>query len=124
MSTVISDLQPILMTAFIGVIIAYARYVHNLQQRVAVLEKAFDDLKQTMERTTENIEKTIENIQKRQDNHSKKQDDILERISSMEKEVLKQMGTMGANISSLASELKGLSKLILVSDQGLKINRQ
>ena len=118
MSNVIAELQPILMTAFIGVIIGYARYVHNLKERVAVLEKTIEDLKQTMERTTENLEKTIENIQKRQDSHSKKQDDILDRISSMEKEVLKQMGAMGATISSMGSELKGLSNYLILFDGG------
>ena len=67
MNTVITELQPILTTAFIGVIIAYARYVHNLQQRVAVLEKSIDDMKLSIERTTENIEKTIEPYQMQQE---------------------------------------------------------
>ena len=124
MNSFITDIQPILMTAFIGVIIAYARYVHNLQQRVAVLEKTIDDLKQTMERTTENIEKTIENIQKRLDSHSKKYDSILERIGSMEKEVLKETGSVRADISELKSEVRGFSNLILASDSGIKIQRQ
>lgn len=38
MSTFLADLQSVLMTAFTGVIIAYARYVHNLKERVAVME--------------------------------------------------------------------------------------
>lgn len=124
MNTVITELQPILTTAFIGIIIAYARYVHNLQQRVAVLEKSIDDMKQSIERTTENIEKTIENIQKRLDSHSKKYDDILARIGAMEKELLKETGSVRADISSLSSDVKGLSNLILASDNGIKIQRQ
>lgn len=123
MNTVIADLQPILMTTFIGVIIAYARYVNNLQQRVSVLEKTIEDLKQTMEHTTEDIEKTIDSIQKRLDSHSKKYDAILERIGSMEKEVLKETGSVRADISSLAEALKGLSNMILILDPGL-INRK
>lgn len=124
MNDFITDLHTILMTAFIGVVIAYARYVHNLKERVAVLEKTIEDLNQTMERTTEDIEKTFDNIQKRLDSHSKKYDDILDRIGMMEKEVLKETGSVRADISALASDLKGLSNLILVSDPGIKIKRQ
>lgn len=120
MSTFLSDLQSVIMTAFVGVIIAYARYVHNLKERVAVMEQTIDDLKQTMEQTKETLEKEIDTIKKRQDSHSRKQDDILNRISSMEKEVLKEMGAMGATISSMGSELKGLSNMLLLFDGGNK----
>lgn len=101
MNTVMTDIWPYLMTALFGVVIAYARYVHNLKERVAVLEKTLEDQ-----------EKILDNMQKRMDNHSKKQDDILDKINSMEREVLKQMGTMNANFSSLASDVKNLSNLI------------
>lgn len=124
MNNIMTEIQSILMTAFIGIVIAYARYVHNLKERVAVLEKTIEDLNQTMERTTEDIDKTFDNIQKRLDSHSKKYDDIMNRIGSMEKELLKETGSVRADISSLASDLKGLSNLILVSDPGIKINRQ
>lgn len=120
MSTFLADLQSVLMTAFIGVIIAYARYVHNLKERVAVMEQTIDDLKKTMEQTKETLEKEIDTIKKRQDSHSRKQDDILNRISMMEKEVLKEMGAMGAKISSMGSELKGLSNTLLLFDGGNK----
>lgn len=122
MSTFLTDLQSVIMTAFVGVIIAYARYVHNLKERVAVMEQTIDDLKQTMEQTKESLEKEIDTIKKRQDSHSRKQDDILNRISSMEKEVLKEMGAMGATISSMGSELKGLSNMLLLFDGGNKAN--
>ena len=124
MSNVIAELQTILTTTFVGIVIAYARYVHNLKERVAVLENSFGDMKQEMKNITENNKETIGNIQKRLDSHSKKYDDILERISSMEREVLKETGSVRADISSLSSDLKGLSNLILVSDKGLKIDRQ
>lgn len=124
MNDFVTDLQTILMTAFIGVVIAYARYVHNLKERVAVLEKTIEDLSQALDRASEDIEKTFESIHKRLDSHSKKYDVILDRIGSMEKEVLKETGSVKAEISSLASDLKGLSNLILVSDPGIKINRQ
>lgn len=124
MSNVIADLQPILTTTFVGIVIAYARYVHNLKERVAVLEKSFDDLEQEMKNITENIKETIGNIQKRLDNHSKKYDAILERIGSMEREVLKETGSIKADFSELKSDLRGFSNLILASDNGIKINRQ
>lgn len=116
MNAFITDLQTILTTAFIGVVIAYARYVQNLKERVTVLEKTLEDLKQTIERTNEDNEKTFNNMQKRLDNHSKKYDDILDRIGLMEKEVLKETGSVRADISSLASDLKGLRDLIMVQD--------
>ncbi len=113
MSPIISDIQVVLMSAFIGVVIAYARYVHNLKERVAVLEESIKDLKQEMERTTEDIEKTFDNIQKRLDSHSKKYDAILERIGSMEKELLKETSSVKVNISELRSELRGFRDLFL-----------
>lgn len=119
-----ADLTVALMTALVGVVVGYARYVHNLKERVAVLENKIDDLKQELDTLKESIYKDISRIQDRLDSHSKKQDAILDRIGSMEKEVLKQMGSMGANISSLASDLKGLSNLIAVSDFGIKVNRK
>lgn len=97
--------------------------MHNLKERVSVLESKIDDLKQELDSLKENIYKDISRMQDRLDSHSKKQDAILDRIGAMEKEVLKEMGAMGANISSLASDLKGLNKLISVSDYGIKINR-
>ena len=123
MNTLTITLVSVLLTTFLGVIIGYARYVHNLKERVSVLESKIDDLKQELDSLKENIYKDISRMQDRLDSHSKKQDAILDRIGAMEKEVLKEMGAMGANISSLASDLKGLNKLISVSDYGIKINR-
>ena len=123
MNTLAITLVSVLLTTFLGVIIGYARYVHNLKERVSVLESKIDDLKQELDSLKENIYKDISRMQDRLDSHSKKQDAILDRIGAMEKEVLKEMGAMGANISSLASDLKGLNKLISVSDYGIKINR-
>ena len=123
MNTLAITLVSVLLTTFLGVIIGYARYVHNLKERVSVLESKIDDLKQELDSLKENIYKDISRMQDRLDSHSKKQDAILDRIGAMEKEVLKEMGAMGASISSLASDLKGLNKLISVSDYGIKINR-
>ena len=69
------------------------------------------------------INKDIENLQKRMDSHSKKQDSFLEKMSAMEREVLKQMGDTRSDIAALASDLRGLSNLLAVSDIGIKVNR-
>ncbi len=119
MNTLLADIWPILLTALIGVIIAYARYVNALKTRVAVLEKTVEDLL-----------KTIESMQKRLDSHSRKQDEIYDTLndvkgnmSDMKVEIVKEMGQMTANLSSLASDLKGLNNLLAISDVGIKINR-
>ena len=120
MNTLLADIWPILLTALVGVIIAYARYVNSLKTRVAVLEKTVEDLL-----------KTIDAMQKRLDSHSKKQDEIYDTLnvvkgsmSDMKVEIVREMGQITANISSLASDLKGLSNMIAVSDFGIKINKQ
>lgn len=124
MNTLAVTLTSVLLTTLLGIIIGYARYVHNLKERVSVLESKIDDLKQELDALKENIYKDIERIQDRLDSHSKKQDAILDRIGSMEKEVLKQMGQMGASMATLSSDLKGLSNLLAVSDYGIRINHQ
>lgn len=124
MNTLAVTLTSVLLTTLLGIIIGYARYVHNLKERVSVLESKIDDLKQELDALKENIYKDIERIQDRLDSHSKKQDAILDRIGSMEKEVLKQMGQMGASMATLSSDLKGLSNLLAVSDFGIRINHQ
>ncbi len=107
------DLWPLLVPALLAAIAFQWRENHVLKIRVAVLEN-----------TVEGLEKTLGNIQKRQDSQSKKLDDIPVQISAMEKEVLKRMGDMSANVASLASDVKGLNNLILASDTGIKIHRE
>lgn len=124
MNQVMIDLWPLIVPVFLGAIVYQWRENHQLKIRVAVLEN-----------TVENLETTLTNIQKRQDSQSKKQDDILDRIGAMEKEVLKQVAgvqtsfskqisDVSSTVASLAGDVKGLSNLILVSDPGIKINRQ
>ena len=124
MNQVMIDLWPLIVPVFLGAIVYQWRENHQLKIRVAVLEN-----------TVENLETTLGDIRKRQDSQSRKQDDILDRIGTMEKEVLKQVGNVqstfskqigdiSATVASLAGDVKGLSNLILVSDPGIKINRQ
>ena len=97
------DLWPFLIPALIACIGWQWRENHSLKVRVAVLEN-----------TVENLQLTLDNIRKRQDAQSKKQDDILNRINIMETALLKQMGTMESQISSLSTELKVLHNLLSV----------
>lgn len=113
MEDFIIKILTVVITASVSAVGLYIGYIHQLKLDAAVLKSRCDEL-----------QKDLENMQKRVDSHSRKNDEIMEKISSFEKEVLKQMGNMGASISSLSSDLKGLSNLILVSDPGIKIQRQ
>ena len=124
MNQVMMDIWPYLIVPIAGLIGWLFREIFVLKTKVAVVEGAIDGLQTTMKSTDENIQKTIEKMQNRLDSHSKKQDDILNRISSMEKEVLGKMGDMTANMASLASDLKNLTNLIAISDAGIKISRK
>ena len=112
MDKLIIEAMPILMTAFVAAIGWQWRESQKQKMKVAVLEKALEDLL-----------KTIESMQKRQDGHSKKQDDILEKMNSMEHELLRRLGDMGSNISSLASDVKNLNNLLAITDVGIKIQK-
>lgn len=106
MNSVMTDLWPYLLPIFLTGIAGLIGWVHNLRTRVAILER------------------TVENQQERLDRHSKKQDEILEKMNSMEKKFIEQVGGVRTDIQGLSSDVKGLSNLILISDPGVKINRQ
>ena len=112
MNQVMIDLWPLLVPILLAAVGWQWRENHQLKIRVAVLET-----------TVENLENTLENIRDRQDSQSKKQDNILDRLQSMESEVLERLGKTDANISSLSAQLKGLHDLILISDKGMHIER-
>lgn len=104
MGTIIEVIWPNLLAALLTVIGLYVGYIHKLKVDVAVLQK-----------TVEDQQKIIDNMIKRLDSHSKKQDEIYETLTTMKVEIVKQMGAMTANISSLASDLKGLNNLLTMS---------
>jgi hypothetical protein len=106
MNNLMNDIWPYLLPALIAGIAGLIGWVHNLRTRVAILEK------------------TVESQQKRIDSHSIKQDGFLEKINSLEKKMIEQMGGVRTDIQGLLSEVKGLSNLILISDPGVKVNRQ
>jgi len=88
----ISDLWP-LLTIIVPIIVLYFGYIQQLRIRVAVLEKANEDM-----------QKTLINMQKRMDNHSKKQDDILEAIASLKVELVRQMAATEKQVNSIKTE--------------------
>jgi predicted RND superfamily exporter protein len=47
--------------------------------------------------------------------------EFLEKMNSMEKKFIEQVGGVRADIQGLSSDVKGLSGLIMVSDKGMKI---
>ena len=106
MNSVMTDIWPYLLPVLLTGIVGLVGWVHNLRTRVAILER------------------TVDNQQKRIDSHSKKQDEILEKMNSMEKKFIEKVGDVRTDIQGLSSDVKGLSNLILISDPGIKIDRQ
>lgn len=106
MNSLMNDIWPYLLPILLTGIVGLVGWVHNLRTRVAILEK------------------TVESQQKRIDSHSVKQDGFLDKINSLEKKMIEQVGGVRTDIQGLLSEVKGLSQLILISDPGVKINRQ
>ena len=101
MNNLVVELWPYVLPVLIGGIVGLVGWVHNLRTRVAILEK------------------TVEQQQKRIDSHSVKQDGLLDKMNSMEKKFIEQVGTVRTDIQGLSSDVKGLSQLILVSDKGI-----
>lgn len=106
MNSLMNDIWPYLLPILLTGIVGLVGWVHNLRTRVAILEK------------------TVESQQKRIDSHSVKQDGFLDKINSLEKKMIEQVGGVRTDIQGLLSEVKALSNLILISDPGVKINRQ
>lgn len=106
MNNLVIELWPYLLPVLIAGIVGLVGWVHNLRTRVAILEK------------------TVESQQKRIDSHSNKQDGLLDKMNTMEKNFIEQVGSVRKDIQGLSSDVKGLSQLILVSDKGIRVDRQ
>lgn len=106
MNNLVVELWPYVLPVLLAGIVALVGWVHNLRTRVAILEK------------------TVEQQQKRIDSHSIKQDGLLDKMNSMEKNFIETIGNARKDIQGLSSDVKNLSQLILVSDKGVRINRQ
>ena len=94
------DIWPFLFPALIAGIAGLVSWVHNLRTRVAILEK------------------TVAHQQERLDSHSKKQDEVLVKMNSMEREVLKEVNGVNVRMQDLRGDVKALSQLIAFCDNG------
>jgi uncharacterized protein YoxC len=104
MNNLVIDLLPYLIPVTITGIIGVIGWVHNLRTRTTVLEQA------------------VNSLQKRMDSHSKKQDELLVKMNSMEREVLKEVAVVNAGMAEVRSDIKSLSNLISFLDKGYRIN--
>lgn len=93
MNNLISEIWPYLLTASIPTIGLYIGYIHQLRTKMAVVEE-----------TLETLQRNQDNMQKRMDNHSKKQDDILNAISTLKVEIVKQLATTEKHINTITTE--------------------
>jgi hypothetical protein len=105
MNNLVVEIWPYLFPVLLAGIVGLVGWVHNLRTRVAILEK------------------TVDSQQKRIDSHSIKQDSLLDKMNSMEKKFIEQVGAVRTDIQGLSSDVNGLSKLILISDKGINIDK-
>jgi hypothetical protein len=104
MNNLMIDLWPYLLPLFFAGITGLLGWVHNLRTRVAILEK------------------TVDSQQERLDSHSKKQDEVLVKMNSMEREVLKEVNGVNVRMQDLRGDVKALSQLISFCDKGYRIS--
>lgn len=104
MNSVMIDLWPYLFPALLAGIAGLVGWVHNLRTRVAILEN------------------TVEKQQERLDSHSKKQDEVLVKMNSMEREVLKEVSGVNVRMQDLRGDVKALTQLISFCDKGYRIS--
>lgn len=109
----ITDLWPVL-SIVVPIVVLYFGYIQQLRIRVAVLEK-----------TVENQQLVIENQQKRMDNHSKKQDAILDAITNLKVEIVKQMAATEKQVNSIkteqitiAADVKNINRTLSIIEKG------
>lgn len=122
MNQVMTDIWPYLVTAILAAIGWQFRESYLLKTKVAVMETTIEALKATMKTTVDNIQSSIDHIQARQDSHSKKQDAVMDLLTEFKMEMLKEVGNMSSNVSSLTADVKNLSNLISITDVGLKVD--
>ena len=104
MNSVMTDIWPYLLPVFLMGITGLIGWVHNLRTRVAILEN------------------TVEKQQERLDSHSKKQDEVLVKMNSMEREVLKEVSGVNVRMQDLRGDVKALTQLISFCDKDYRIS--
>lgn len=106
MEQIMSQIWPPLLGALLTAIGLYAGYIRKLIVDVAVLQKE-----------VENQQTIINNMTKRLDAHSKKQDEILNALTRMEVELVKQIGQANSGINVLTSDIKNLKSLLSITEE-------
>ena len=101
MEKILADIWPSIFGALLTAIGLYAGYIRKLIVDVAVLQKE-----------AENQQNIINNMTKRLDAHSKKQDEILDTLTEMRVELVKQIGQTNASIGTLSSDVKNLNNML------------
>ena len=112
MNQVMTDLWPLVVPTILALIIGYVGFIHKLRTEVAVLKT-----------TVDNLMKTVDHVQKRQDSHSKKQDEIVQLITDMKVDFVKELSGVSTNVATMSTDIQNLTSLIKYSDIGIKIDR-
>ena len=107
----LTDLWP-LLTIIVPIVVLYFGYIQQLRIRVAVLEK-----------TVENQQQIIDNQQKRMDSHSKKQDDVLDLVTDLKVEMVKQISQMTAELGTISADVKNINRMFGIGGNGSQYNK-
>lgn len=105
MNQVMIDLWPLIVPTILSLLIGYIGFIHKLRIEVAVLKTTVNDLL-----------KTVDSMQKRQDSHSKKQDEIVQLITDLKVDFVKEIGNVSSSMGAMASDIKNLTNLIRTSE--------
>lgn len=106
----LTDLWPVL-SIVVPIVVLYFGYIQQLRIRVAVLEE-----------TVKNQQIVIDNQQKRMDSHSKKQDDILDLVTELKLEMVKQISQMTSELGTISADVKNINRMFAVNDNGFSFS--
>lgn len=106
----LTDLWPVL-SIVVPIVVLYFGYIQQLRIRVAVLEE-----------TVKNQQLIIDNQQKRMDSHSKKQDDILDLVTDLKVEMVKQISKMTSELGTISADVKSINRMFAVNDDGFSFS--
>ena len=106
----LTDLWPFL-SIVVPIVVLYFGYIQQLRIRVAVLEE-----------TVKNQQIVIDNQQKRMDSHSKKQDDILDLVTDLKVEMVKQISQMTSELGTISADVKNINRMFAVDDNGFSFS--
>ena len=131
MGKLIEELLPWIIPTIIGCIGWLWKKVLSMSEKVVLMEQTvksckvdmqddFGALKEKINSERDQIHKMIDKMQQRQDSHSKKQDDLVNLITELKVEMLKQIGDMTSELSAIGTEVKNINRSFEVFDDGIK----